>query len=90
MLNVEWWRGGGVEHAAEALGRRTGARAAARPQRLRARALPRRLARRGLPDVCVAHLELPLLELLVSDLHKRGPVDALDDKGVRVVVLGAL
>ena len=72
------------------------ARAAAQPQRLWVRALPRRVARRGLPDACVrrgvavAHLDLPLLELLVSDLHERGPVDALDDKGVRVVLLGAL
>ena len=75
--------------AAAALRAQTLARAAARPQRLR-------LARRGLPDACVgrgvavAHLDLPILELLVSDPHERGPVDALDDKGVRMVVLGAL
>ncbi len=81
-----------MERAATALGVRMLTRAAARPQRLRARVLPRRLARRNLPDGCVgvAHLELPFLELLISDLHERGPVDALDDKSVRVVVLGAL
>ena len=71
-------------------------RAAARSQRLRARVLPQLLARPGLSDAyagrgaAVAHLDLPLLELLVSELHERRTVDALNDEGVRVVVLGAL
>ena len=66
---------------------------------LHARALPCRPAGHGLRDACVwrgmawrgvACLELPVLELLVGNLHERGPVDALDKEGVRVIVFGAL